>query len=408
MRVINLSTLPTKPLRRAGVVRFNPAAPPPPPTPVGTGSTPVPNSSPSVVGTGSTPVPDSSHQESGGAGGTRPYPPPVGTGSTPVPDPTPPRNPLSIPKALQPWLAPLQTRVLRSALRDEEGQWFADKLRELEKLIADMPHTYQTEHQSDDEKKVWLHYFAGGSANWYLIEKDKGAPGDTPEEFQSQMFGLADLFGDGGELGYISLPELLRVNAELDFHFTPCTLAELRAQRQRRQDDRDAAEQAAAQEFDQADDTPSPLPMGEGQGEGERSAALEDGTVEALLARGWAFENINRRPAGEGQGEEERPSPTLQPSITPPPSPLPDASAPGAVLEPVIENHILPEPMPAETPTPAKNPNVILLQRDKECKGSVRFATPDDTAAITNAYVSRSLPGVNSARQIRLTIEVLP
>ena len=241
--------------------------------------------------------------------------------------------------------------MLRSALRDEEGQWFADKLRELEKLIADMPHTYQTEHQSEDEKKVWLHYFAGGSANWYLIEKDKGAPGDTPEEFQSQMFGLADLFGDGGELGYISLPELLRVNAELDFHFTPCTLAELRAQRQRRQDDRDAAEQAAAQEFDQADDTPSPLPMGEGQGEGERSAALEDGTVEALLARGWAFENINRRPAGEGQGEEERPSPTLQPSITPPPSPLPDASAPGAVPEPVTQTPA-PEPDPMNGATP--------------------------------------------------------
>ena len=373
MRVINLSTLPTKPLRRAGVVRFNPAAPPPPPTPVGTGSTPVPNSSPSVVGTGSTPVPDSSHQESGGAGGTRPYPPPVGTGSTPVPDPTPPRNPLSIPKALQPWLAPLQTRVLRSALRDEEGQWFADKLRELEKLIADMPHTYQTEHQSEDEKKVWLHYFAGGSANWYLIEKDKGAPGDTPEEFQSQMFGLADLYGDGGELGYISLPELLRVNADLDFHFTPCSLAELRAQRQRRQDARDAAEQTAAQEFDQADDTPSPLPAGESQGEGARPAIPHS-----------AF-----------------PIPHLD-------SPLPDASAPGAVPEPVIENHTLPEPMPAETPTPDKNPNVILLQRDKECKGSVRFATPDDTAAITNAYVSRSLPGVNSARQIRITIEVLP
>ena len=142
---------------------------------------------------------------------------------------------------------------------------------------------------------------------------------------------------------------------------------------------------------------------------GARLCALGVRQRQLLPCPAFSPERPSALPPGESQGEGARPA--IPHSAFPIPhldSPLPDASAPGAVPEPVIENHTLPEPMPAETPTPDKNPNVILLQRDKECKGSVRFATPDDTAAITNAYVSRSLPGVNSARQIRITIEVLP
>jgi hypothetical protein len=37
--------------------------------------------------------------------------------------------------------------------------------------------------------------------------------------------GLADLFADGGELGYISIPELLENGAHLDLAFTPKPLS---------------------------------------------------------------------------------------------------------------------------------------------------------------------------------------
>lgn len=49
---------------------------------------------------------------------------------------------------------------------------------------------------------------------------DKGSPDDTPEEFQWQMYGVADI-GYGGEHGYMCLPEMLGAGAELDFRFTP-------------------------------------------------------------------------------------------------------------------------------------------------------------------------------------------
>ena len=54
------------------------------------------------------------------------------------------------------------------------------------------------------------------------------------------------------------------------------------------------------------------------------------------------------------------------------------------------------------------NKTEIILSRDKDCKGSVRFATTDEKAAITNAYVARALPGVNDAKRIKITVEVLP
>jgi hypothetical protein len=49
----------------------------------------------------------------------------------------------------------------------------------------------------------------------------------------------------------------------------------------------------------------------------------------------------------------------------------------------------------------------VTMNRDKDCKGSVRFATTDEQAAVTNVYVSRALPGVNDAKQVRVTVEVL-
>lgn len=70
-----------------------------------------------------------------------------------------------------------------------------------------------------------------GPATWFLTEYD-------PEE--GIFFGLCDLFGDGGELGYVSLAELesvrvgLGLGIERDRHWTPKTLREAKAEHYRR------------------------------------------------------------------------------------------------------------------------------------------------------------------------------
>jgi len=57
--------------------------------------------------------------------------------------------------------------------------------------------------------------------DWYITERDM-------ETDQLQAFGLANL-GYGGELGYISIEELKSSNVEIDLHWTPKTLREVKA-----------------------------------------------------------------------------------------------------------------------------------------------------------------------------------
>lgn len=71
--------------------------------------------------------------------------------------------------------------------------------------------------------------------------------------------------------------------------------------------------------------------------------------------------------------------------------------------------------MNPNTPTPAapvvrtasanSTAVVIELDRGKECKGSVRFETPLETAAVTNIYLSRIVPQAATAKRVRLTVE---
>jgi len=143
-----------------------------------------------------------------------------------------------------------QLQAVKSLLRGEERQFFRDKMCELAALVASMPESYQTDGKAGDAI-AFLHYFAGGSANWYITEKDRGCP-ESPG--QHQAFGLADLFGDGGDLGYISIADILENNGELDFHFAPVTLRELRNRRARPSPVvLPPAEAAAVAEFEAAD-----------------------------------------------------------------------------------------------------------------------------------------------------------
>jgi hypothetical protein len=128
---------------------------------------------------------------------------------------------------LQHFIGPSQRHAIIAAMRGEERQWFADKLGELARIVETMPATYGQDGKGD-KAIAYLHYFAGGQASWWITEKDLGSPQDPIPGQQLQAFGLADLFGDGGEVGYISIAEILENGGELDLHFAPKTLGEIR------------------------------------------------------------------------------------------------------------------------------------------------------------------------------------
>jgi hypothetical protein len=111
-----------------------------------------------------------------------------------------------------------QNCALFSGLQGEEGKYFDDKINEMVEIIEKMPKTYETDGQGG-EAIVYLHYFVGG-CDWYITEKDM-------EDDQVQAFGLANL-GYGGELGYINIQEITKAGAELDLHWTPKPLKEIK------------------------------------------------------------------------------------------------------------------------------------------------------------------------------------
>jgi len=117
-------------------------------------------------------------------------------------------------------IGPAQRAALWAALEGEEREHFAEIVTRLVATWQAMPATYATESQGR-AAVAHLHYFLGG-ADWWIIEKDS----DPDNAGQIQAFGIADL-GMGPELGYISIPELLEVGAELDFYHTPKTVAEI-------------------------------------------------------------------------------------------------------------------------------------------------------------------------------------
>jgi hypothetical protein len=128
-------------------------------------------------------------------------------------------------KTLRGFIGDSQLRVIRDGCRSEEKQYFFDKLVEMAGIVTRMPKTYDTNGRGDNAV-AYLHYFSS-SCDWFITEKDE----DSDGEGQIQAYGLADL-GYGGELGYISIAELITLNVVLDLHFTPCTLAQIKARQE--------------------------------------------------------------------------------------------------------------------------------------------------------------------------------
>jgi hypothetical protein len=97
-----------------------------------------------------------------------------------------------------------QLHALRAGVHSEEGTLFVEKLAALETLVKTMPKTYEQD-----------------GMDVHITERD------MCEGPQLQAFGLADL-GHGGELGYISIADIIKHGVELDLHFTPATLASIK------------------------------------------------------------------------------------------------------------------------------------------------------------------------------------
>lgn len=136
-------------------------------------------------------------------------------------EPAPPsaEDGLAALNSVRQYLSRAQYRTIADAMRGEEGRFFIDKAQILAQLIDGMAKTYEQDGKGDDAT-AYLHYFKG-SGDWYITEKDASGKGTE------QAFGLADL-GQGAELGYISIDELVRNNVELDLHFDPKVLSAVR------------------------------------------------------------------------------------------------------------------------------------------------------------------------------------
>jgi len=119
-----------------------------------------------------------------------------------------------------------QLSVMSDCLRGEEKEFFIDKFAEYAERFENMHKTYEQDGKGD-EAIVHLRYFSlNSNAVWYITEKDM-------EDEQHQAFGLVNLgIGFPDSVGYISIPELQDIaTINLDLHFTPCTMGELKAER---------------------------------------------------------------------------------------------------------------------------------------------------------------------------------
>ena len=119
------------------------------------------------------------------------------------------------------FIGKIQRIVLYDLLKGEEDEFFADKLAEISKIVAEMPKVYETDGIPKAEKTVWLHYFGAAFDAW-IFEKDS-----VGHEPQLQAFGIVKFYGNDPEMGYVNIQELLKNGAEIDLHFKPTTWAEI-------------------------------------------------------------------------------------------------------------------------------------------------------------------------------------
>ena len=113
--------------------------------------------------------------------------------------------------------------VVLQSLMDgsEESGFFKEIAAHLRRSVEAMP-TAGGQRLDEEAPMVYLHYFLGASDVWVLEKAEGGGV--------EQVFAFSLLNGDHqmAELGYVDLSELLLVGFELDFHFEPKPLSEVR------------------------------------------------------------------------------------------------------------------------------------------------------------------------------------
>jgi hypothetical protein len=109
----------------------------------------------------------------------------------------------------------------------EENDYFLRLIVDLAELIEGIQSTFEQDGKGN-HALVDLHYFSGRN-DWFITKKNVDGGVD-------QAFSYVILHGDdqNAKLGYILIRELTRLGVELDFHFTPSTLATVKAERERR------------------------------------------------------------------------------------------------------------------------------------------------------------------------------
>ena len=144
---------------------------------------------------------------------------------------------------LRPYLFAGQLAALEQLSKGEEGEYFLRLVVDLAARVRSIPALDQGPEVTNDSA-VMLHYFFQGS-DWYIFELQHIA-----EEDVVLGFGWAILGGDYqmAELGCIGVSELLACGVELDLHFAPRTLGQVRLEHLSRCNHGNASIQALMQD----------------------------------------------------------------------------------------------------------------------------------------------------------------
>ena len=134
---------------------------------------------------------------------------------------------LASPGLLSHFMPTAQRAVLFQGLASEEANAIADQVLAIAEKIRTMPMTYDQDGKGD-AAVAHLHYFRGGVDAW-VTERDMGMSREEPIGEQLQAFGFMSL-GDpqNAELGYIGIADLIDNQVELDLHWEPKTIGEIK------------------------------------------------------------------------------------------------------------------------------------------------------------------------------------
>ena len=112
-----------------------------------------------------------------------------------------------------------QYEAIKSLLRrSEEKAFFIEAVDYIYSICNVMPKMLEQDGKGENAI-AYLHYFTS-NCDFYITEKEVGEEGTL-------AFGLVS--SSDCELGYISIAELVHVGAEIDLHFTPKRLGEIKS-----------------------------------------------------------------------------------------------------------------------------------------------------------------------------------